>query len=136
MFDSEVQPSSGVVHEPESPSYPRPEETDGRMGGSTFPENGGDSRQLYPQSSSVLPPMSTTTAMMTSSPTPKQHCPESRNLTTTSPKIVIEDEAEDNIKVDEDEDEKDSSIAKQGSCENLPFYCEVDLQHFVYSHGI
>lgn len=121
-----LHPSDGVGHGTKSPDT---EETDGRMGGSAFSENGNDSRQLYPQSPSVLPPMSTTT-MMTSSPPPDQLSPESRSITSTSPKrdkTSVADEEDETIKVDEDEDEKDSSIAQQGSSDILSYSTNVDI---------
>ena len=64
--------------------------------------------------------------MMTSSPPPKQLSPESRSVTSTSPKMDktgIAKEEDETIKVDEDEDEKDSSIAQQGSSD-IALLCE------------
>ena len=73
--------------------------------------------------------MSTTT-MMTSSPPPEQLSPESRSITSTSPKrdkTSVADEEDETIKVDEDEDEKDSSIAQQGSSDILSYSTNVDI---------
>ena len=91
------------------------------MGGSAFPENGGDSRQLYHQSSSVLPSMSMLT--MASSPPPKQQNLVARDLVSISPKMdknVVQDEPEEEDSIKVDEDGKDTSIAQQGrACETL-----------------